>query len=251
MSKALLIDVTRCVGCGYCVDACHYLHDDVDRKENELSAHTFTKVEKHGEHFVRRLCMHCQEPACVSVCPVAALQKTPEGPVTYDADRCMGCRYCMMACPYQVPKYEWDSANPRIRKCIMCFDRLEEGKLPGCARVCRLGATTFGERDELLVEARKRIRENPDVYHPHIWGEKELGGTSVLYLSPVPFAELGLPTDLEPTPLPRTTWEVLSKLPNVVGIGAVALLGVSWVIHRRMELMGKAEEIARENGEEE
>jgi formate dehydrogenase iron-sulfur subunit len=127
----------------------------------------------------------------------------------------------------------------------MCFDRIAEGKQPGCARVCRIGATVFGDRTRLLVEAYLRIDENPGRYYPHVYGDKELGGTSVLYLSPVPFEELGLPTDLEPTPLPQTTWQVLSKLPSVVGMGAVALLGVSWVIHRRDKLMAEAAEIER------
>ena len=141
---------------------------------------------------MRKLCMNCDDPACASVCPVGALQKDRLGPVTYDKHKCMGCRYCMAACPFSVPKYEWDKAVPGVRKCIMCAPRVAAGKPTACAEVCPTGATKFGERDELLKEARKRIQDNPGTYLPHIYGETEVGGTSVMLLSSLDFQQVRL-----------------------------------------------------------
>ena len=124
--------------------------------------------------------MHCAEPTCVSVCPVGALQKTSLGPVVYDAEKCMGCRYCLQACPFQVPTYEWNQRLPKMRKCDMCYERQSQGKLTACAEVCPTGATKNGDRDELLAEARQRIADKPGQYYGKIYGVKEVGGTSVL-----------------------------------------------------------------------
>jgi formate dehydrogenase iron-sulfur subunit len=153
-------------------------------------------VEEDGElHrvFVKRQCMHCVDPACVSACPVGALQKTDEGPVVYDCTRCIGCRYCMVACPFGVPKFEWGEPLPKIQKCTFCADRQAEGLEPACSAACPTGALTFGDRDALIAEAEARIEANPDLYVPHVYGRDEVGGTSWLYLSPVPFEELGFP----------------------------------------------------------
>lgn len=134
--------------------------------------------------------MHCDEPACASVCPVGSLHKEANGAVVYDADKCIGCRYCMMACPWSVPSYQWDSPVPFVRKCTMCNDRQQLGKAPACVSGCPTGALQFGRREDLLNEARTRIAKNPDRYVDHIYGEKEAGGTGVMYLSAIPFAEL-------------------------------------------------------------
>ena len=88
----------------------------------------------------------------------------------------------MVACPFSVPRYEWDKAVPSVRKCDMCIDRLLEGKKPACADACQYDATVAGTREELLVEAHKRIAESPDEYYDHVYGENELGGTNVLFL---------------------------------------------------------------------
>jgi formate dehydrogenase iron-sulfur subunit len=181
--------------------------------------------------------MHCLDPACVSVCPVAALQKTPEGSVVYDETRCMGCRYCMLACPYRVPKYEWESPLPRMQKCIMCFDqRLSDGKQPACTEACPAQATVFGERDALIEEAWGRIRRNPDRYVDHIYGLEEAGGTSVLYLSSLPFERLGFPMQLEKRPYPRLIWNILRTVPNIVVTGGVLMAGLWWLINRREQV---------------
>ena len=143
--------------------------------------------------------MHCEHPACATACPLKALHKTEEGPVLYRADRCFGCRYCMLACPFEIPTFEWDQgmfAGPWIRKCTMCADRLSVGREPACVQTCPTGALKYGQRDELLAYAHERIQKYPDKYLQHVYGEKEVGGTSVLYISHVPFEQLGLPADL-------------------------------------------------------
>src|SRR6266542_5778994 len=165
MIKSLLYDSTLCIGCRACEGACAERwglpYNEKIAAEERLSAHKLTTIETHGERFSRRLCMHCSSPACASVCPVGALQKTALGPVVYDASRCMGCRYCMLACPFQVPTYEWNSVNPKVQKCTMCADRVSAGTQTACAEICPTGATKFGERDELIAEAKKRLQDNP------------------------------------------------------------------------------------------
>jgi formate dehydrogenase iron-sulfur subunit len=190
--------------------------------------------------------MHCEEPACASVCPVAALRKTAEGPVIYDESRCMGCRYCMVACPFGIPKYEWDEKVPLVRKCIMCHERQAQGQIPACAEACPIEATKFGEREELLAEARQRIAESPDTYVDHIYGEHEVGVTSVLFLAPKEFASLGFPSNLGEAPLPELTYKVLSKIPNFAMVGGTFLFGIYWIVNRRMTLA--AEDERRKNG---
>lgn len=237
MPKAMLIDTTWCVGCQMCEEACqekNNLPDDCD--QSDLSACKFTKVFERGDYYVRKMCMHCLDPACASVCPVGALQKLKEGPVIYDENKCIGCRYCMQACPFQIPTYEWDSPLPRVRKCWFCSDNVLAGKMPACAEACPTGATTFGDRDELLAEARERIAENPDDYQHHIFGETEVGGTSMLYLSGVSFEQIGFKSNLIDKPLPMLTWAVLSKIPDFVLVGGTMLGGIAWIINRRMTL---------------
>lgn len=241
MSKAILYDATLCVGCKQCEQACadknSLPYNDQIAAEQVQSEHKFTVVMSKDDKFMRRLCMNCEEPACASVCPVGALQKTPQGPVAYDAYKCMGCRYCMAACPFGVPKYEWNNnLTPKVRKCTMCSDRVVAGQQTACADACPTGATKFGDRDELLEEAKKRIRENPDNYVSHIFGESEVGGTSVLMLSSVPFEQFGFRTDLVHDPLPLYTYRVLSRIPDFVPLGGVLLGGIWWITHRREEV---------------
>jgi len=267
MSKSILVDTTKCIGCGACATACKIVnklplddpgaakdlpanplseddlvtfaqsHGEVDGK---LSATTLNVVQTHGGIYVRRFCMHCQEPTCVSVCPVGALYKTAAGPVVYDATRCMGCRYCMMACPFSVPRYEWKSALPKVKKCTMCALRQAKGLQPGCTAVCPAEASIFGDREVLLSQAEQRLREAPTKYFQHVYGREEVGGTSVLYLSGVPFEQLGLPAHLPGDPMPLLTYRVLSKIPNLVSLGGLLLGGIWWITSRREEV-AKAE----------
>jgi formate dehydrogenase iron-sulfur subunit len=241
MSKALLYDATVCIGCKQCEAGCAQQnklpYDDKVAAENVTSDHKFTTVLAKNDKFMRRICMHCQDPACASVCPVGALQKTAAGPVVYLVDRCMGCRYCMVACPFGVPKYEWSKLNPKVQKCIMCSDRVKAGQPTACAEACPTGATKFGDRDELMKEAQQRLHDNPSNYVPHVFGVEEVGGTSVLMLSGVAFEEFGLnPAELPKDPLPLYTYRVLSRIPDFVPLGGMMLGGIWWITHRRDEV---------------
>jgi formate dehydrogenase iron-sulfur subunit len=241
---AILTDVTKCIGCESCVAGCREANGTgTDRpwawQEDitDLSATRWTTIDRvPGGRYVRRQCRHCLSPACASACPVGALQKTPEGAVVYDPVICMGCRYCMMACPFAIPRYSWDSAAPKVMKCVLCHDRIMSGeaKEPACTESCPVEATIYGTREDLMAEAKRRIAENPGLYKDHVWGETEAGGTSVLTISDV---EVPLPATVPYDPLPKRTWAVLKTVPAVfVGVGA-AMAGLRWIIGRRNERM--------------
>ena len=240
MSKAILYDATVCIGCKLCEKACAERnglpYDDKIAAEQKQSEHKFTVVLSQGDKFMRRLCMNCNDPACASVCPVGALRKTAEGPVTYENSRCIGCRYCMVACPFSVPKYEWDKILPLVRKCDMCADRVAKGQPTACAAVCPTGATKFGDRDALIAEAKSRIASNRGQYVDHIYGLNEVGGTSVLLLSSVPFEQFGYSGNLPVEPAPVLTYRALSHVPDVVALGTVLLGGICWITNRRAEV---------------
>jgi formate dehydrogenase iron-sulfur subunit len=243
--KAILTDVTKCIGCEQCVAACsveHHLppitHARWERGDG-LSAERYTAVVRRGQAHVRKQCRHCLEPACASACPVGALHRTPEGPVVYDKDKCLGCRYCMMACPFGIPRYDWGAAVPYVRKCTMCYEnRIKQGRQPACTEACPTKATIFGERDALLAEAHRRLRETPKLYQPRVWGETEVGGTSVIYLSPVSLDFLSLGRAQSSRPLPALTKTAMHAVPPVfVAMGAV-MGSLYWIIERRNRLAG-------------
>ncbi|MEJ2109095.1 MAG: 4Fe-4S dicluster domain-containing protein [Acidobacteriota bacterium] len=256
MTKAMLMDLTACIGCRACQASCKQWNrlpaeethnsgsyeNPPRRSARTWTTVSFNEVDKDGRLqwvFAKRQCMHCEHPGCASACIVGALQKSTEGPVVYDSSRCIGCRYCMLACPFGVPTFEWDKAIPYIRKCTMCSNRLAEGKAPACSTVCPTGAVAFGNRTELLSEARSRIRNSPDKYVNHVYGEKEAGGTSELYLSPVPFSSLGFPT-IRPEHVSRyADIAMLAVPPTVVTVGA-AMGGIYWILKRREKLMEQA-----------
>ena len=203
----LLYDATKCVGCQACVIACKEVNgmppefSDPDHLWDAplgLSASTRNVIalyKEGGRHsFVRQSCMHCVDPACVSACPVKALTKEPKtGVVHYDAGTCIGCRYCMVACPFNVPKFEWGSAYGKIVKCQLCDHLIAKGQKPGCSEACPTGAIQFGGVQKLLQEAHARLKASPGAYYPKVYGEKEGGGTQVIFLSALPFEKLGLP----------------------------------------------------------
>jgi formate dehydrogenase iron-sulfur subunit len=232
----MLVDITLCAGCNACQEACKTQNKLPEGKEDSLSPTAYTALEVHGETSVRRMCQHCETPTCVSVCPVGAFTKTAEGPVLYDENKCIGCRYCMQACPFQVPRYEWTSTKPRVQKCRFCYERIHEGLQPACAEACPTGATKFGNRDDLIREAHERIKAEPGKYVNRVYGEQEVGGTTILYLSSIPFEQLGFKTELLNAPLPELTWNALSKIPNVVTVGSVFLYGIYWITSRRDEV---------------
>jgi Fe-S-cluster-containing dehydrogenase component len=242
-APAILYDSTLCIGCKTCEVGCKKAndlpveHSDLDKwhgvsdvwdSKEDTAPHTFIKIkmykegsgvnkdqEKDGFAFMRSACMHCAEPDCQSVCPTSALIKQEDtGIVTWDVDACCGCRYCQVACPYLVPKFEYDKAFPKLQKCFLCDHRIAKGEIPGCAEACPTGATLYGTYEELLAEAKKRVGMEPgSIYdypinklsgetkksHPvtkyinHVYGETEGGGTQYIVISAVPFEKLGLP----------------------------------------------------------
>ncbi|HEX9886459.1 MAG TPA: 4Fe-4S dicluster domain-containing protein [Longimicrobiales bacterium] len=240
--NAILVDVTRCTGCERCVAACVETNgldakrawvDRATTRDGLSANRPLSILEVEDGRFARLSCMHCLEPSCVSACLVGGITKTPEGPVIYDPDRCIGCRYCMLACPFHVPRYEWHETAPFMVKCAMCFERGDEG--PACVEACPNAALTFGRREGLLREAHQRIAAAPGAYLPRVWGEHEFGGTSVLYLSDVDLGAIGWPR-VGTEPIPDLTEPLIAKTP-LIGLGVAAgLLGVNWVIRRRMRL---------------
>ena len=237
-THGILIDVTRCIGCRSCVLACMERHGVDDDPEDvlALSARHRTAMVEYDGGYARRMCMHCVDPSCASVCPVEALIKNPGGAVTYDASRCLGCRYCIQACPFNVPRYEWDNPVPAVSKCDLCHERTERGELPACVDACPAEALLYGPREELLAEAHQRIADDPGSYVPHVFGETELGGTSVLFLSPVPFEQLGFPADLGDQPFTMLTGEALDRVPGIVVVGGSVLWAIWWISRRREEV---------------
>ncbi|MEE4608815.1 MAG: 4Fe-4S dicluster domain-containing protein [Desulfobacteraceae bacterium] len=257
-AQGVLHDITRCIGCRKCEAACHRVNelpaparsfDDVSVLDTErrTDAGTFTVVNRYagaGDRppvFVKKQCNHCDEPACASACFVKALRKVGTGAVVYDASLCVGCRYCMIACPFNIPAYEYDEPlTPRIRKCHLCQPRLEKGLLPGCVEDCPKEALTFGSRASLLREARRRISVHPDRYVDHVYGEREMGGTGWLYLAGQPFGQLGMREDLGYEAAPRLTAGPLAAVPIVVGLWPVLLTGI-YAISKRKEQMAEAQ----------
>lgn len=253
----MLIDTTLCIGCRSCESACNEVNnlpkpktpfDDysVFEKQRTTDIDAYTVVNQYSNTknpsapiFRRIQCMHCNQPACASACLVKAMQKQKEGPITYNSKKCMGCRYCMISCPFDVPKFEYDKAVPSIRKCIFCYGRLKEGKIPACAEACPTGATLFGKRKELLEIAKTRIYQNPDQYVHHIYGEDEVGGTGWLYLSSVPFEQIGLRTDLGTTPYPEYTKSFLYGVALVFLFWPAMLTGISHLKKREEEVKEK------------
>jgi formate dehydrogenase iron-sulfur subunit len=186
------------------------------------------KLEGNKTRYVKRQCMHCLHAACASACPVSALHQTKEGPIAYKVDRCLGCRYCMVACPFDVPTFQWeDGVTPEIRKCMFCIERQRNGELPACAGNCPSGALKFGTRDALLKEAHARIAASNGRYVDHVFGEHEAGGTAMLYISDTPFELLGFRTEVTKRPVPDYTWDIMTKLPPVIGSMAVVLTGAA------------------------
>jgi formate dehydrogenase iron-sulfur subunit len=233
-TKAILVDITKCIGCRACEQACKEIHGFPMETETRLSPTALTVIEEHGDKFVRRMCMHCQDPACASACLVGALKKTAFGPVTYDAAKCIGCRYCIVACPFNVPRYEWTKLVPYVKKCDMCAERQAKGGLPACVEACPTGASIIGNRDEILEEARQRIHDNP-AYVKHIYGSEEAGGTSVFFISDVPFEKLGF-TAAPTQPMPVLSANALGDVPTVVLVGGSLLAGLYWITQRRAQV---------------
>ncbi len=241
----LLVDAVRCVGCRACVRKCKEANGKPPDEKTingvvydaplDLNAQTFTVIKRWTAEretgFVKAQCMHCTHPACASVCMMKALHKGEHGVVEYDVSKCVGCRYCQVACPFNVPKFEWASVTPRIQKCELCRHRSAEGKGPACAEVCPRDAVTFGKRGALLAEAKRRIAERPSAYQPKVYGETDGGGTNVLYLSPVAFETLGLPA-LGTDPAPALSETIQGGIYQGFAAPVVLLGALSFVTWR-------------------
>lgn len=256
-SFGVLFDATRCIGCRSCEAACNRVNGlpAPDRPFTDLSvldrkrrtdARTYTVVNRYdnipgasGPVFRKNQCNHCLEPACASACFVRAFEKTPQGAVIYDASVCVGCRYCMIACPFEIPTYEYsEPLTPRVMKCTLCYPQIMSGQLqvPGCVGACPTEALVYGRRDDLLQIARARIAAYPGRYLDHIYGEREMGGTSWLYISGVPFRDIGLREDLGTTPAPELTAGALAVVPIIASLWPVLLTGIYAVNKRREKL---------------
>ncbi|MGB5986515.1 MAG: 4Fe-4S dicluster domain-containing protein [Desulfobacterales bacterium] len=263
-AMGVLFDNYHCIGCRRCEAGCNKVNDlpppdepfddlKVLESNRRTDYRSFTVVNQYQPQpnpadgmptppvFRKMQCNHCQEPACASACFVAAFTKTPSGAVIYDASVCVGCRYCMIACPFEIPTYEYDEPlTPRIRKCTLCHPRIIQGLLPGCVEVCPTEALLFGKRDELIDIARDRIRKHPDRYVDHIYGEHEMGGTNWLYLSKAPFREVGMREDLGTTSAPALTAPALGAVPIIVGLWPVLLTGI-YAMNKRKEKIAQRE----------
>ena len=241
---AVLVDITKCIGCERCSVACKLRNklpynrpkSRKQKEEKDLDDDTWTTIQRkrvdasNGKgytRFVKKQCMHCLEPSCASACFSKALRVDPEThAVVYIPELCVGCRYCMLACPFEIPRYQWDEALPLITKCQLCVGRLKAGDAPACVSACPTGALTFGDRDELLKKAHQII-ENDHRYVNHVYGEKELGGTQWLYISDQPFAELGFKTDFEEVAPTVYTHAYLSKVPFLAAAWGLFLAAIS------------------------
>lgn len=260
MSYGVLVDISRCMGCRSCQVACKQWNNIPstpttfqNNRDNppELNATNWTKVghyliEDQGSlkwRFVKRQCMHCSEPACESACFTHSFVKTKEGAVIYkptevNQDYCAGCRYCMVACPFDVPKSQWDRAFPLLQKCRFCYDRLKQGVQPACVTACPTESLFFADREAVLAEGWKRINDNP-AYIKHVYGEKEYGGTSWLYISDVPFEKLGFKTGVTQRSIPSFSWPITRVTPYIFfGWGAI-LSGLYWYTKRRAEVQNE------------
>jgi Fe-S-cluster-containing dehydrogenase component len=251
----MLYDTTRCIGCKACVVACAEANNlEPDRAQSDglyqapVALNSKTKniiklYQSGGEQsYMKAQCMHCVDPACAAACMMHALQKDEKGIVYWDGSRCVGCRYCQVACPYNVPKFEWSSLNPKIVKCELCRHRLAEGRQPACVEVCPRQAVIYGTRAELLADAHRRLKEHPDRYIQKVYGEHDAGGTQVLYLAHVDFAKLGLP-DVGERAVPETVRTVQSTIYKGF-VAPVALYGLLALIVRRNRRKQLAEEPA-------
>jgi Fe-S-cluster-containing dehydrogenase component len=235
----VLVDTQRCIGCRSCEMACAETHgfpepdsdDAVMEKERTPTVSQWSIVNRYeteqGEFFAKKQCMHCNQPACASACLTKAMLKTENGPVIWREDKCMGCRFCMISCPFDIPKFEYDSPMPKIQKCTLCWERLQEGEIPACAEACPAEAVTFGKRSELIREAHRRLSESPDDYVHHIYGEHEAGGTAYMYLSAVPFEQMGFRTDIGTEAYPEFSKDYLYAVPIVLTLWPAFLLALN------------------------
>jgi Fe-S-cluster-containing dehydrogenase component/Ni/Fe-hydrogenase subunit HybB-like protein len=259
-SIGVLHDISRCIGCRKCEDACNKVNDlplpkrpfddlKVLKRQRRPHANEYTVVNQffppamNSPVFVKKQCNHCLEPACVSACFVKALTKSETGVVEYDPSLCVGCRYCMIACPFNIPAYEYNNPiTPKVMKCNLCQPRIQKGLMPACVVICPKEALIFATRKELIKIARQRIQNHPDRYVDHVYGEHEMGGCSWLYISNVRFADIGMREDLGVISAPQLISGTLSMFPVVVSMGLVFLIGI-YAISKQKDQIARKEKL--------
>lgn len=267
-SMGVLVDLTKCVGCRSCEAACNkeqglpppdkpfddlsvfeeHRHGGLKRRTTEKAYTVVNRYDTEGGPVYRKFqCNHCNEPACLTSCFVNAYTKTKEGAVIYNPKVCVGCRTCMVACPFYVPAYSYSSPiNPVVKKCIMCYDtRLKFGKPPACVEACPQEVMTFGKRADLIKMGHEKIKFKPERYVDHIYGEHEVGGTSWLYLSGVPFEEVGFDTHLGTQPILNYVKDFLAIVPMVLCIWPALFTGFHLLANRK-EAKKSAEQTSEE-----
>lgn len=272
-SFGVLHDTTRCIGCRQCEAACQRVNNlpmpdkpfsdlsvcDTRRRTTAYRWTVVNKYEVNGKPFFRKLqCFHCNDPACAAACFARCFNKLPDGAVVYDGTQCVGCRYCMVACPFNVPGFQYDLAwDPLVQKCTFCEPLLKQGKLPGCVEACPVDALTFGRRSDLIKIARERMRDNPGRYVDYLYGEYDAGGTAWMVLAPAAgapsgpvddapvsspeLAQLGLDAHLGNQPMAEYTYGALGSVPMIVAFWPV-LFGGAYAMTKRREAVAKAEE---------
>ena len=245
----VLVDTTLCIGCRSCERACSEINnfpaphlDDarVFEKKRETSETLYTVVNRYTaqdgkEIFVKTQCMHCNYPGCASACLVKAMHKIEKGPVNWETN-CLGCRYCMVACPFDIPKFEYNSPVPKIQKCNFCWEKkVKKGERPACVEICPTEVMFFGTRREVVEEAQRRIYQEPDKYYHQIYGENEVGGTSWVYIAAAPFEQLGFRTDLGTTPYPKLSKGFLTNIAVIDLVVPALLLGIGYAAKKKNE----------------
>ena len=242
MNRAILYDATMCIGCKQCEGACAQQnklpYDDTVAAEDVQSFHKYTVVLSKNDKFMRRLCMHCEKPACASVCPVGAFHKTAEGPVVYDVWKCIGCRYCMVACPFAQPKYEWQALNPRVRKCIMCPDRVVAASKRRALKSVRRAPPSLARETTSFMRPRNVSGRTPPITSRTFMALTKLAARQCFIIAAADVEDYGYPASarLGETPLPEYTGRVMERIPDFIPVWTLVLGGIYWVSHRRDEV---------------
>ncbi len=261
---ARLIDITRCTACRGCQVSCkrwNELPGEIGdftgsyQSHPDLSPNRWTMIKFYEEkkptglewHFRKTTCMHCGDPGCVKACPNGALVKTESGAVKRIEEKCIGCGYCVKACPFGIPKI--DTIAKKMKKCTFCYDRIENGLTPACVKTCVPGAISYGTREEMITLADTRLAQARKRYpQAQIYGKDELGGLGVIYILPDSPANYGLPVDPK-LPFSLGLWkDVVQPYGKVVLGASLAGTALAFIISRRNAFKQKSSAKMEEGG---